>query len=157
MKWPESSLLKAVLIGYTIVILIAGAIVLKRNFDIRWTAHLEDAGKVLISLSNEYESMTGNFWRYYLPLVAPEGNVRDKLDHYFSGQTNMTLTPIEKQQLTDALKHFGVYFEPLQWIALQASGREINYLFHHSAMMQSSSLFLTTLRFQTPFLIAMHS
>lgn len=44
----------------------------------------------------------------------------------------MTLTPIEKQQLTDALKHFGVYFEPLQWIALQASGREINYLFHHS-------------------------
>ena len=132
MKWPKSSLLKAVLIGYTIVILIAGAIVLKRNFDIRWTAHLEDAGKVLISLSNEYESMTGNFWRYYLPLVAPEGNVRDKLDHYFSGQTNMTLTPIEKQQLTDALKHFGVYFEPLQWIALQASGREINYLFHHS-------------------------
>lgn len=61
MKWPKSSLLKAVLIGYTIVILIAGAIVLKRNFDIRWTAHLEDAGKVLISLSNEYESMTGNF------------------------------------------------------------------------------------------------
>lgn len=62
MKWPKSSLLKAVLIGYTIVILIAGAIVLKRNFDIRWTAHLEDAGKVLISLSNEYRKHDREFF-----------------------------------------------------------------------------------------------
>lgn len=131
MKWPKNSLLKAVLIGYTIIILISGAIVVKNDFTTRWNAHLEDAGKVLISLSNEYESMTGNFWRYYLPLVAPEGRVREKLDNYFS--TSDELSPIDRQQLTDALKHFGVYFEPLKWIALESSGRETNYLFRQTS------------------------
>lgn len=33
--------------------------------------------------------------------------------------------------MTDALKHFGVYFDPLRWMGLKASGREVNYLFKH--------------------------
>ena len=129
LRWFKNNLLKAALVGYTIAILISGIFVVKRDFTTRWNAHLQDASKVLISLSNEYESMTGNFWHYYLPLVTPEGSVRDRLDNYFSIISNSELSPIERQQLTDALKHFCVYFEPLCWIALDASGRDVNYLF----------------------------
>lgn len=124
----KASLWRIVLIIYTLIICIAGTLVIRANFQNRWDAHLQNIEKVLNDLAQQYEDITGEFWRYYLPLVSSSEST-NTLDNYFSVASDSELPPIQRQQLIDQLLKFTSYFEDVQWIALSAECRSINYVF----------------------------
>lgn len=124
----KASLWRIVLIIYTLIICIAGALVIRANFQNRWDTHLQTIEKTLNAMTQQYEDITGEFWRYYLPLVSSSEST-NALDNYFSVASDSELPPIQRQQLIDQLLRFTSYFEDVQWIALSAECRSINYVF----------------------------
>lgn len=82
----------------------------------------------LLQVANEYQNITEDFWSVYLPIFE-ESEDNEVLSRYFTTSEVEALEPMAKFQLSEALSHMAVRDERVQWVAVYAPQREINYIY----------------------------
>lgn len=129
MKFGNNKLLRLVLAIYILILIAACTISCRYYVQNRESAHLASMNNTLIYLANEYENLTGQFWKYYLPIYS-EGNDSYRAIHaYFSGEASDPLSPIEKQQLMTALARLTIRTDSVCYVALSSTARATNYVY----------------------------
>lgn len=82
----------------------------------------------LLQVSNEYQSLTEDFWSIYLPMFEENENAQILTEYFAQGLTE-ELTPMQKMQLSEVLSHVAVRDENVQWVAVYSANRKVNYIY----------------------------
>ena len=83
---------------------------------------------IYVQLRQDYAETLDNFWQLYLPLYEKNSTVYQTLGAYFTKASDTPLSPIERLELSDALKQMLIRDNQAQWIALYSMDRKDNYI-----------------------------
>ena len=83
---------------------------------------------IYVQLRQDYAETLDNFWQLYLPLYEKNSTVYQTLSTYFTKASDTPLSPIERLELSDALKQMLIRDNQAQWIALYSMDRQDNYI-----------------------------
>ena len=81
----------------------------------------------MIDLNHEYESVTEDIWRRYMPLWTNKDRVYSALERYFNDKGNGELSPIERRNIMDALQIIMSGDNRMKWIGIFRGPEDVNY------------------------------
>lgn len=89
---------------------------------------LADMDMTLLRVSNEYESITDDFWNIYIPIFENHDRVQ-LMYGYFGREDVGELMPMEKMELKALLSQMSLRDDRVRWIAVYNSDRQVNYIY----------------------------
>ena len=129
MKCFQNKMLRILLISYIGILTIACTLVCRYYYLVKRDAYLTEMNKTLIYLMAEYDAMTENFWKYYLPLYSSDAIAGSALNRYFSSPDE-NLSPLNKHQIISPLSDLIARTDSLRFIALISPSRQQNYIYY---------------------------
>lgn len=125
---------------YISVLLLISAIACYFSYTQRKSDILSNMEITFMQLDQDYKNTLDNFWQIYMPIYEKNNEVHNILGNYFTKDFTDKLSPIEKYDLTNALKQMLIRDNQAQWIALYSDNRDINYiLFNTNSALQEIS------------------
>ncbi len=89
---------------------------------------LSNLDYIYVQLQQDYTDTLDNFWQLYMPLFEKNSGVYDALLRYYTAPADAGLSPLEKGSLSNALHQMLLRDNQVQWIALYAPARQVNYI-----------------------------
>jgi len=90
---------------------------------------LADMEMTLLRVTNEYESITDDFWNIYIPIYENKNSGQAVLYQYFSRTDLKELQPLEKMELKNVLRLMAMRDDRVRWVAVVNQERETNYIY----------------------------
>ena len=115
---------------YGIVLILMGLIASYMAYDKESAALSNRLNQTMSELNYAYENCTEDFWRYYLPIVENEGGMYDSLRAFFLSDRKDDLSPVEKDELANAMQKLMAYNHGVSWVGLYIEKDSKNYLMH---------------------------
>ena len=91
---------------------------------------LSDIDMTLVEVAGEYENLTDNFWKFYMPFFENTTEYYVALQKYFSGENPGELAPLDKLNLTSFFSKLTIYDDRIQWVAAVSPSRTVNYIYY---------------------------
>lgn len=120
--------LTVLLAVYFTIILILSYLVCYFSYQQKKEELFAQIDTTYVQLLQEYQNVIDNFWQIFLPIFDTQSAIKDTLSNYYA--TVVSLTPIEKQELSYAAKQMTSRDNDVQWLALFNPSRDINYIYY---------------------------
>ena len=91
---------------------------------------LSDIDMTLVEAAGEYEGLTDNFWKFYMPFFENSTEYYAALQTYFSGKNPGELSPLDRLDLASFFSRLTIYDDRVQWVAAVSSTRTVNYIYY---------------------------
>ena len=129
-----NSLFQKITYIYTIVLLVMGFLACYLAYDRERNTMMNQLDQVMVDLNHEYESVTEDFWRLYMPIWTYRESVYEIVKKYFAKGSDGTLSPMERKNLVEALQIIMSSDGRMKWIGVYLGKDKSNYLLFDGEM-----------------------
>lgn len=129
-----NSLFRKITYIYATVLLIMGILASYLSYSKAQNTMVNQLDQVMVELNHEYESVTEDFWRLYMPIWTYKDSVYTIVRKYFSNEEELDLSPIDRKNLADALQIIMAGDGRMKWIGVYLGKDKPNYLLFESEM-----------------------
>ena len=122
---------------YGVVLVLMGLLASYMAYDKESAALASQLEQTMTELEYTYESVTGDFWKSYMPIAANSEGMFDALKNYFATESEEPLSPMEKDKLQASVRSLMAYSNRVSWIGIyKDSNHEGYYLFSDDNMLR---------------------
>ena len=112
---------------YALILLLMASFLCYMAYSKEHNTIVNQMDQHMIDLNHEYESVTEDIWRRYMPLWTNKDRVYSALESYFNDEDNGVLSPIEHKNIMDALQIIMSGDDCMKWIGIFRGPDEANY------------------------------
>lgn len=144
--WPRmytNTLYRRMTYLYALILLVMAFFVCYMAYSKEHNAIVNQLDQYMNDLNHEYESVTEDFWRLYMPLWTNKDRVYSAVENYFNDETDGELSPIERRNIVDALQIILAGDDRMKWIGIFRGPEDVNYwmLQNGSSLMEMTEEF----------------
>lgn len=123
-----NSLYRRITCVYAVILVLIGLLACYLAYSKAKNDLMNQMDQVMLNLNYEYESITDDFWRLYMPIWTYKDSVYNVIETFFSEDRTEPLSPIERADLLAALQIIMSGDDRMKWIGVfRGEGRD-NYL-----------------------------
>ena len=123
-----NSLFRKITYIYATVLLLMGILACRLAYDKTRNAMFNQLDQVMMDLNHEYERITEDFWRRYMPIWTYKESVYEIVNKYFAKNSDGSLSPMDRKELGDALQIVVSSDGRMKWIGVYLGRDKCNYL-----------------------------
>ena len=112
---------------YALILLVMAFFLCHMAYSKEHDAIVNQLDQYMIDLNHEYESVTEDIWRLYMPLWTNKDRVYSALESYFNDKGTGELSPIERRNIMDALQIIMSGDNRMKWIGIFRDAEDVNY------------------------------
>ena len=112
---------------YALILLLMAFFLCNMAYSKERDAIVNQLEQYMIDLNHEYESVTEDIWRLYMPLWTNKDRVYSALESYFNDNGTGELSPIERRNIMDALQIIMSGDNRMKWIGIFRGAEDVNY------------------------------
>lgn len=127
-KVYTNSLFRKITYIYAAILLVMAFFVCYMAYSKERNTVVNQLDRNLTDLNHEYESVTEEFWRLYMPFWSNKDRVYSAVEKYFRNENGGTLSPIERKNMVDALQIIMSGDDRMKWIGVYLGKDKTNYL-----------------------------
>lgn len=123
-----NSLYRRITCVYAVILVLIGLLACYLAYSKAKNDLMNQMDQAMLNLNYEYESITDDFWRLYMPIWTYKDSVYNIIETFFSENRENPLSPIERADLLEALQIIMSGDDRMKWIGVfRGEGRD-NYL-----------------------------